>query len=203
MFLSNHASRWLLLGLWPCDVQRANGIDANTTVAINDQAGHAQYLYFDSAANGTGFDGAAGQAGESQAPSAAWNSGSADDVEDELSATLTNADVEAAYATAINATKDSINGQNVLSSWSLGIAKVDGASNSSLTKHARARVGLTNDPASNTIFRQGDKLIASDANGAIAKDYRVVISDINSTDQTIIAGTVSGYFEQGATGALA
>ena len=184
-----------------CAVTRASGV--STQVSIADQAGHAQYLYFDNAADGANdiFNGTNSESASK--PPAAWQSGGADDVEDNLSATLTNQQVEDAYSSAISTTNDSVDGENVLQSWSLGINAVAASNNSDLTKHARANVTRTGNPASSTIFKQGDKLIASDANGAVGKAYTVTISDFTNNPQTIVTGTVYGFFEQGATGALA
>ena len=80
-----------------CEVQRAASA-TDTTLAIADEAGHAQYLYFDDASDGSNDT-------FSQKPAAAWQSGDADDVEDKLSQNLSNSAVETAYATAIAATK--------------------------------------------------------------------------------------------------
>ena len=171
-----------------CEVTRASG--ANTTLAIEDHAGHAQYLYFD--------DDDSGANDTFSQKSASWEAGDADDVEDKLQNTLSNNEVETAYATAIAATTNSINGQNVLASWSLGISAVAADPESSLTQHARARVGLTADPTSTTIFNAGDKLIAASGGSAIGAAYNVTITDFNSTSQTIVSGTVFGFFEQSA-----
>jgi len=171
-----------------CEVQRAASA-TDTTLAIADEAGHAQYLYFDDASDGANDT-------FSQKPSAAWQSGDADDVEDKLSQNLSNSAVETAYATAIAATTGSINNQNVISSWSLGISAVAADPDSSLTQHARARVGASANPESTTIFSAGDKLIAASGGSAIGASYSVVIQDFNSTNQTIVSGTVFGFFEQ-------
>ena len=169
-----------------CEVTRASG--ANTTLAIEDHAGHAQYLYFD--------DSDSGANDTFSQKSASWEAGDADDVEDKLSQNLSNSAVETAYATAINATKNSIDSQNVISSWSLGISAVAADPDSSLTQHARARVGASANPESTTIFSAGDKLIAASGGSAIGASYSVVIQDFNSTNQTIVSGTVYGFFEQ-------
>ena len=171
-----------------CEVQRAASA-TDTTLAIADEAGHAQYLYFDDASDGANDS-------FSQKPSAAWSSGDADDVEDKLSQNLSNSAVETAYATAIASTTGSINNQNVISSWSLGISAVSADPDSSLTQHARARVGASANPESTTIFSAGDKLIAASGGSAIGASYSVVIQDFNSTNQTIVSGTVYGFFEQ-------
>ena len=171
-----------------CEVQRAASA-TDTTLAIADEAGHAQYLYFDDARDGANDT-------FSQKPSAAWQSGDADDVEDKLSQNLSNSAVETAYATAIASTTGSINSQNVISSWSLGISAVAADPDSSLTQHARARVGASANPESTTIFSAGDKLIAASGGSAIGASYSVVIQDFNSTNQTIVSGTVFGFFEQ-------
>ena len=171
-----------------CEVQRAASA-TDTTLAIADEAGHAQYLYFDDASDGANDT-------FSQKPSAAWQSGDADDVEDKLSQNLSNSAVETAYATAIASTTGSINNQNVISSWSLGISAVAADPDSSLTQHARARVGASANPESTTIFSAGDKLIAASGGSAIGASYSVVIQDFNSTNQTIVSGTVYGFFEQ-------
>ena len=171
-----------------CEVQRAASA-TDTTLAIADEAGHAQYLYFDDASDGANDT-------FSQKPAAAWQSGDADDVEDKLSQNLSNSAVETAYATAIAATTGSINNQNVISSWSLGISAVAADPDSSLTQHARARVGASANPESTTIFSAGDKLIAASGGSAIGASYSVVIQDFNSTNQTIVSGTVYGFFEQ-------
>ena len=171
-----------------CEVQRAASA-TDTTLAIADEAGHAQYLYFDDASDGANDT-------FSQKPSASWYSGDADDVEDKLSQNLSNSAVETAYATAIAATTGSINNQNVISSWSLGISAVAADPDSSLTQHARARVGASANPESTTIFSAGDKLIAASGGSAIGASYSVVIQDFNSTNQTIVSGTVYGFFEQ-------
>lgn len=171
-----------------CEVQRAASA-TDTTLAIADEAGHAQYLYFDDASDGANDT-------FSQKPAAAWQSGDADDVEDKLSQNLSNSAVETAYATAIAATTGSINNQNVISSWSLGISAVAADPDSSLTQHARARVGASANPESTTIFSAGDKLIAASGGSAIGASYSVVIQDFNSTNQTIVSGTVFGFFEQ-------
>ena len=171
-----------------CEVQRAASA-TDTTLAIADEAGHAQYLYFDDASDGANDT-------FSQKPAAAWQSGDADDVEDKLSQNLSNSAVETAYATAIAATTGSINSQNVISSWSLGISAVAADPDSSLTQHARARVGASANPESTTIFSAGDKLIAASGGSAIGASYSVVIQDFNSTNQTIVSGTVFGFFEQ-------
>ena len=173
-----------------CEVQRAASA-TDTTLAIADEAGHAQYLYFDDASDGANDT-------FSQKPAAAWQSGDADDVEDKLSQNLSNSAVETAYATAIAATTGSINNQNVISSWSLGISAVAADPDSSLTQHARARVGASANPESTTIFSAGDKLIAASGGSAIGASYSVVIQDFNSTNQTIVSGTVFGFFEQSA-----
>ena len=89
-----------------CEVQRAASA-TDTTLAIADEAGHAQYLYFDDASDGANDT-------FSQKPDASWQSGDADDVEDKLSQNLSNSAVETAYATAIAATKNSIDSQNVI-----------------------------------------------------------------------------------------
>ena len=94
-----------------CEVQRAASA-TDTTLAIVDEAGHAQYLYFDDDSDGANDR-------FSQKHAAAWSSGDADDVEDKLSQNLSNSSVETAYATEIAATKNSIDGENVISSWSL------------------------------------------------------------------------------------
>ena len=184
-----------------CAVTRASGV--STQVSIADHAGHAQYLYFDNAADGSNdvFNGTNSESASK--PAADWRNGDADDVEDNLSATLTNQQVEDAYANAITTTKNSIHGQNVLSSWSLGINAVAASSTSSLTKHARDNIQRTGNPASNTIFKEGDKLIASNDSGAVGKEYKVQILDFSDHAQTIIEGTVFGFFEQGTDGALA
>lgn len=171
-----------------CEVQRAASA-TDTTLAIADEAGHAQYLYFDDASDGANDT-------FSQKPAAAWQSGDADDVEDKLSQNLSNSAVETAYATAIASTTGSINNQNVISSWSLGISAVAADPDSSLTQHARARVGASANPESTTIFSAGDKLIAASGGSAIGASYSVVIQDFNSTNQTIVSGTVFGFFEQ-------
>ena len=171
-----------------CEVQRAASA-TDTTLAIADEAGHAQYLYFDDAQDG-------GNDTFSQKPNNAWLTGDADDVEDKLSQNLSNSAVETAYATAIASTTSSINSQNVISSWSLGIAAVAADPDSSLTQHARARVGASANPESTTIFSAGDKLIAASGGSAIGASYSVVIQDFNSTNQTIVSGTVFGFFEQ-------
>ena len=171
-----------------CEVQRAASA-TDTTLAIADEAGHAQYLYFDDASDGANDT-------FSQKPDASWQSGDADDVEDKLSQNLSNSAVETAYATAIAATKNSIDSQNVISSWSLGIAAVSADPDSALTQHARARVGASANPESTTIFSAGDKLIAASGGSAIGASYSVVIQDFNSTNQTIVSGTVFGFFEQ-------
>lgn len=171
-----------------CEVQRAASA-TDTTLAIADEAGHAQYLYFDDASDGSSD-------AFSQKPATAWSSGDADDVEDKLSQNLSNSSVETAYSTAINATKNSIDSQNVISSWSLGISAVSADPDSSLTQHARARVGATANPESTSIFSAGDKLIAASGGSAIGASYSVVIQDFNSTNQTIVSGTVYGFFEQ-------
>ena len=171
-----------------CEVQRAASA-TDTTLAIADEAGHAQYLYFDD-------DSAGANDTFSQKPATAWQSGDADDVEDKLSQNLSNSAVETAYATAIAATTGSINNQNVISSWSLGISAVAADPDSSLTQHARARVGASANPESTTIFSAGDKLIAASGGSAIGASYSVVIQDFNSTNQTIVSGTVYGFFEQ-------
>ena len=171
-----------------CEVQRAASA-TDTTLAIADEAGHAQYLYFDDASDGANDT-------LSQKPDASWQSGDADDVEDKLSQNLSNSAVETAYATAIAATKNSIDSQNVISSWSLGIAAVSADPDSALTQHARARVGASANPESTTIFSAGDKLIAASGGSAIGASYSVVIQDFNSTNQTIVSGTVFGFFEQ-------
>ena len=171
-----------------CEVQRAASA-TDTTLAIADEAGHAQYLYFDDASDGANDT-------FSQKPAAAWQSGDADDVEDKLSQNLSNSAVETAYATAIASTTSSINNQNVISSWSLGISAVAADPDSSLTQHARARVGASANPESTTIFSAGDKLIAASGGSAIGASYSVVIQDFNSTNQTIVSGTVFGFFEQ-------
>lgn len=173
-----------------CEVQRAASA-TDTTLAIADEAGHAQYLYFDDASDGANDT-------FSQKPAAAWQSGDADDVEDKLSQNLSNSAVETAYATAIASTTGSINSQNVISSWSLGISAVAADPDSSLTQHARARVGASANPESTTIFSAGDKLIAASGGSAIGASYSVVIQDFNSTNQTIVSGTVFGFFEQSA-----
>ena len=173
-----------------CEVQRAASA-TDTTLAIADEAGHAQYLYFDDASDGANDT-------FSQKPAAAWQSGDADDVEDKLSQNLSNSAVETAYATAIASTTGSINNQNVISSWSLGISAVAADPDSSLTQHARARVGASANPESTTIFSAGDKLIAASGGSAIGASYSVVIQDFNSTNQTIVSGTVFGFFEQSA-----
>ena len=173
-----------------CEVQRAASA-TDTTLAIADEAGHAQYLYFDDASDGANDT-------FSQKPATAWSSGDADDVEDKLSQNLSNSAVETAYATAIAATTGSINNQNVISSWSLGISAVAADPDSSLTQHARARVGASANPESTTIFSAGDKLIAASGGSAIGASYSVVIQDFNSTNQTIVSGTVFGFFEQSA-----
>ena len=171
-----------------CEVQRAASA-TDTTLAIADEAGHAQYLYFDDSSDGSNDT-------FSQKPAAAWQSGDADDVEDKLSQNLSNSAVETAYATAIASTTGSINNQNVISSWSLGISAVAADPDSSLTQHARARVGASANPESTTIFSAGDKLIAASGGSAIGASYSVVIQDFNSTNQTIVSGTVYGFFEQ-------
>ena len=171
-----------------CEVQRAASA-TDTTLAIADEAGHAQYLYFDDASDGANDT-------FSQKPATAWQSGDADDVEDKLSQNLSNSAVETAYATAIASTTGSINNQNVISSWSLGISAVSADPDSSLTQHARARVGASANPESTTIFSAGDKLIAASGGSAIGASYSVVIQDFNSTNQTIVSGTVYGFFEQ-------
>jgi len=169
-----------------CEVTRQSG--ANTTLAVEDHAGHAQYLYFDDASDGA--------SDTFSQKSASWEAGSADDVEDKLQNTLSNNEVETAYASAITATTSSINGQNVLASWALGITAVAANPESSLTQHARARVGLTADPTSTTIFNAGDKLIAASGGSAISAAYAVTITDFNGTPQTIVNGQVFGFFQQ-------
>ena len=169
-----------------CEVTRQSG--ANTTLAVEDHAGHAQYLYFDDASDGANDT--------FSQKSASWEAGSADDVEDKLQNTLSNNEVETAYASAITATTNSINGQNVLASWALGITAVAADPESSLTQHARARVGLTADPTSTTIFNAGDKLIAASGGSAISAAYAVTITDFNGTSQTIVNGSVFGFFQQ-------
>ena len=171
-----------------CEVQRAASA-TDTTLAIADEAGHAQYLYFDDASDGANDT-------FSQKPATAWSSGDADDVEDKLSQNLSNSAVETAYATAIASTTGSINNQNVISSWSLGISAVAADPDSALTQHARARVGASANPESTSIFSAGDKLIAASGGSAIGASYSVVIQDFNSTNQTIVSGTVYGFFEQ-------
>ena len=120
----------------------------------------------------------------------------ADDVEDKLQQSLSNNDVETAYATAITATNNSINGENVIASWSLGINAVAASPDSSLTQHARARLGSGADPESTSIFNTGDKLIAASSGSAIGASYSVNITDFNSTSQNIVSGTVYGFFQQ-------
>lgn len=171
-----------------CEVQRAASA-TDTTLAVADEAGHAQYLYFDDASDGANDS-------FSQKPATAWSSGDADDVEDKLSQNLSNSAVETAYATAIASTTGSINNQNVISSWSLGISAVAADPDSALTQHARARVGASANPESTSIFSAGDKLIAASGGSAIGASYSVVIQDFNSTNQTIVSGTVYGFFEQ-------
>lgn len=173
-----------------CEVQRAASA-TDTTLAIVDEAGHAQYLYFDD-------DSAGGNDRFSQKMASAWSSGDADDVEDKLSQNLSNSSVETAYATEIAATKNSIDGENVISSWSLGISAVAADPDSSLTQHARARVGASADPETTSIFQAGDKLIAASNGSAIGASYSVIIDDFNSTRQTIVSGTVYGFFEHSA-----
>jgi len=177
-----------------CEVQRAASA-ADTTLAIVDEAGHAQYLYFDDSSDGSSDT-------FSQKPAAGWTGGDADDVEDKLSQNLSNSAVESAYATAIATTKNSIDSQNVISSWSLGISAVSADPDSALTQHARARVGASANPESATIFSAGDKLIAASGGSAIGASYSVVIQDFNSSNQTIVSGTVFGFFEQSSAGAL-
>ena len=171
-----------------CEVQRAASA-TDTTLAIADEAGHAQYLYFDDASDGANDT-------FSQKPAAAWSSGDAYYVEYKLSQKLSNSAVETAYATAIASTTGSINNQNVISSWSLGISAVAADPDSALTQHARARVGASANPESTSIFSAGDKLIAASGGSAIGASYSVVIQDFNSTNQTIVSGTVYGFFEQ-------
>lgn len=171
-----------------CEVQRAASA-TDTTLAVADEAGHAQYLYFDDADSGANDT-------FSQKPAAGWTSGDADDVEDKLSQNLSNSAVETAYATAIASTTGSINSQNVISSWSLGISAVSADPDSALTQHARARVGASASPESTSIFSAGDKLIAASGGSAIGASYSVVIQDFNSSNQTIVSGTVYGFFEQ-------
>tara|TARA_A200000159_G_scaffold102774_1_gene95521 strand:+ start:20 stop:982 length:963 start_codon:yes stop_codon:yes gene_type:complete len=173
-----------------CEVQRAASA-TDTTLAIVDEAGSAQYLYFDD-------DSAGGNDTFSQKHASAWSSGDADDVEDKLSQNLSNSSVETAYETEITATKDSIDGENVISSWSLGISAVAADPDSSLTQHARARVGASADPETTSIFQAGDKLIAASSGSAIGASYSVLIDDFNSTRQTIVSGTVYGFFEHSA-----
>ncbi len=172
-----------------CEVQRANSA-TDTTLAVADEAGHAQYLYFD--------DSSTGANDTFTQKNASWASGDADDVEDKLSQNLSNSQVESAYETAIKASKDSINAENVIESWSLGIAAVSADPESSLTQHARARVGASANPETVSIFSAGDKLIAASSGSAIGASYSVVISDFNNTSQTIVSGTVYGFFEQSA-----
>lgn len=170
-----------------CEVQRAASA-TDTTLAVNDAAGHAQYLYFDDESSGA--NDTFGQ------KSSSWSAGDADDVEDQLQIALTNGKVETAYATAITSTTDSINSQNVIASWALGISAVAADPDSSLTQHARARVGADESPETKTIFSAGDKLIAAASGSAIGASYSVVITDFNSNGQTIVSGTVYGFFEQ-------
>jgi len=173
-----------------CEVQRANSA-TGTTINLEDDAGFAQYLYFDDSSTGANDS-------FSQKPASAWTSGDADDVEDKLQQALSNSDVETAYATAITSTNGSINGQNVIASWSLGIDAVSASPDSSLTQHARARLGSGADPESTSIFNAGDKLIAASSGSAIGASYSVNITDFNSTSQNIVTGTVYGFFEQSA-----
>ena len=170
-----------------CEVQRAASA-TGTTLNVEDQAGHAQYLYFD--------DSSTGANDTFSQKSASWTAGDADDVEDKLQNSLSNSAVETAYATAIASTTGSINSQNVISSWSLGISAVSASPDSALTQHARARLGATADPENASIFQSGDKLIAASGGSAIGAAYSVVIADFNSTNQTIVSGTVYGFFEQ-------
>ena len=171
-----------------CEVQRAASA-TDTTLAIADEAGSAQYLYFDD-------DSAGGNNSFSQKMSDTWVAGDADDVEDKLSQNLSNSSVETAYASAITTTKNSIDAQNVISSWALGISAVSADPDSALTQHARARVGASADPETTAIFQAGDKLIAASSGSAIGASYSVVIADFNSTNQTVVSGTVYGFFEQ-------
>lgn len=172
-----------------CEVQRAASA-TDTTLAVSDEAGHAQYLYFDDASDGT--NDTFSQKNDS------WAAGAADDVEDKLSQNLSNSAVETAYATAIASTKNSIDSQNVIASWSLGISAVSADPDSALTQHARARIGASANPETAAIFSAGDKLIAANGGNAIGASYSVVITDFNSTSQTIVSGTVYGFFEQSA-----
>jgi len=169
-------------------VQRAAAA-ISTTLSVADEAGSAQYLYFDDSETGANDT-------FSQKPSSTWTAGDADDVEDKLSQNLSNTDVANAYSSEIGDTKDSINDENVIQSWSLGIAAVAADPDSALTQHARARVGTSGDPETKLIFSAGDKLIAASSGSAIGASYSVVIADFNNSNQTIVSGTVYGFFEQ-------
>ena len=98
--------------------------------------------------------------------------------DDILSSTVTSSDVEAFYATKLQAVTDSYN-FNVLSNWNFEIEPVPANENSIINNYA-----LANERTTNNVFKNGEHVILSTSH-----PYSVKIEDINGVEQTIVKET--------------
>ena len=110
---------------------------------------------------------------------------------------MTNQEVQTRFSTEIAATNDSFNGEAALSSWNMSFNAITPASDSALTKHARARIGRKANPDTTTVFKEGDKIFTSGSSA-----YSLTFRDHGNTLRTIASGDVYGVLEQTASGAF-
>ena len=180
-----------------CAVQRQDN-STGQTASIVDSAHFASYLHFSENDNTTATN---NLVGSDKQPSNDWKGATSasdrDALTDNLSTTLTNAEVATKFSSQIAATNNSFNGQAALSSWNMSFNAITASSSSALTKHARARIGRKASPDTTTVFRQGDKIFTSGSSA-----YSLTFRDHDNTLQTIASGDVYGVLEQTASGAF-
>ena len=180
-----------------CQVQRADN-SLSQTAEIIDTAGFATYLHFSENDNVSATN---ALVGSDKQPATNWKGASLaserDNLTDNLTTVLTNSEVQTKFASEIAATNDSINGHNAIGDWAVSFNGIAASPSSDLTKHARARIGRKASPATNVIFREGDKIFTSGSSA-----YNPTFRDHNNTLQTLASGSVFGVLEQTANGAL-